>query len=92
MYGTEHGFYAMGYIDRAKDYYSGVAYNIPMPILIIAVVVFLVAFFGIISRFRAILKGKGTPLDFVGVIIMLILLAMAGIIVMSGVVKSLHIF
>jgi len=92
MYGYDHGVYAMGYVDRARDYFSGMAYTVPLPILLIAVAVFLVAFFGIISRFRSILKGKGSPLDFVGLIIMLILLALAAVIVMSGVVKSLHVF
>jgi len=92
MYGSDHGVYAMGYVERGRDYLSGMAYTVPLPVLIIAVVVFIVAFFGIISRFRSILKGKGTPLDFVGLIIMLILLALAAVIVMSGVVKSLHVF
>lgn len=83
------GVDAMGSVGAARQKVEGLVYSIPEPLLILVLVVFVIAVFGMLSRIKAVLSGKGTAADFLGIIILLVMLVLVLLIIGSGVLKEI---
>lgn len=84
--------YAMGSTGGLNHDFSGLTYNIPLPILVLVLVVLVIAAFGLISRFSAIVKGKGTATDYLGILIIIGLFLLVALLVGSGMLGGMRFF
>lgn len=86
-----HGMMALSFTDLGSGYIGGLTHTVPFPIVVLAIVVVVIALFGMMSRMADIFRGKGTAVDFIGMIIMLMLVLLVLFITGSGVVRGINV-
>lgn len=86
-----HGIMTLSFSDLGSGYIGGLAHTVPFPIVVLAMVVVVIALFGLLSRMADIFRGKGTAVDFIGMIIMLMLVLLVLFITGSGVVRGINV-
>jgi len=70
---------------------TGFLYDLPLPILIGLAIAAVIGLFGMLGRIKALLTGKGTALDFVTVVLILMVAAIVLIVIAGNVVRSLNV-
>jgi hypothetical protein len=70
---------------------TGMFYSMPLWLLAIFGIAALVGIIGILGRIKAVLTGKGTGMDFIVVVIILVIAALMAVLVTGRVVKSIGI-
>lgn len=91
MRAVVHGLMAVGIPGFGGHYFGGLASSLPLPVLLLAAAVVVIAVFGMMSRFRDIFQGKGTAIDFIGLIVVLLILILVLLVMGSGVIKGVRV-
>jgi len=66
-------------------------YQLPLPVVVGLAVVALIGVFGILGRVKAILSGKGSAMDFITVVLILVVAAIVFFLVAGRAVKGINV-
>jgi len=91
MFAIVHGLMAVSFPGIGGHDLGGLASSLPLSVVLLAAAVVIIAVFGMMSRFRDIFQGKGTAMDFIGLIVVLMILALVVLVMGKGVVRGIRV-
>lgn len=68
---------------------SGLVSSIPLPVLVLALIVLVLVFFGLLSRIRTMLQGHASPLDYAGMALLLFFFLLVAIILAKATFRGI---